>query len=52
MLAFAAFLLTAAAALFGLLACSSLSTGDRLGAAMGTSGSILLSMLAVCAWCL
>lgn len=48
----AAILLTALAILFGLCACSSLSTGDRLGAAMETGGSILLSMLAVYAWCL
>lgn len=52
MTAFAAFLLTAATALFGLLACSSLSTGDRLGAAMGTIGSTLLAMLAIYVWCL
>lgn len=52
MLTFAAFLLTAASILFGLSACASLSTGDRLGAAMGTGGAILLSMLAIYTWCL
>jgi len=51
-MAFAAFLLTAASTLFGLLACSSLSTGDRLGAAIATGGSILLAMLAIYVWCL
>lgn len=52
MTTFAAFLLTAASILFGLLACSSLSTGDRLGVAIATGGSILFAMLAICAWCL
>lgn len=49
---FAAFLLTAASILFGLFACSSLSTGDRLGTAIATGGSTLLAMLAIYAWCL
>lgn len=49
---FAAFLLTALSILFGLFACTSLSTGDRIGATMATGGSILLSMLAIYAWCL